>query len=172
MQSKQRDLLLRWIGWSAVNPPNGNCLVGTRCRGWGWHGAWRRRRSSSGVMKPRPLWSLNHVTIAIAILSPPAVVRGRALATVRAKLTQDLGESVSLGPNSDGMRSLSTRRYQEYDVPSPIQLRQQERREEKLRNIRELVAEGKLVIRQMTPDERKRFPPLESASRRAASKRS
>jgi hypothetical protein len=55
-------------------------------------------------------------------------------------------------------------------VPSPTQLRQQEKREEKLRDIREQVAEGTLVIRQMTPAERERFPPRGSASR-AASKR-
>jgi hypothetical protein len=92
---------------------------------------------------------------------------------MRAKLTEDLGETVSLGPNSGGTRPLFTRRCrQEHDVPSPMQLRQQERREEKLRNIRELVAEGKLVIRQMTPAERRRFPPRERISRRSASKRS
>jgi hypothetical protein len=56
-------------------------------------------------------------------------------------------------------------------VPSPIQLRQQEKREEKLRNIREQVVEGKLVIRQMTPEERKRFPPRDPDTRRAAAKR-
>lgn len=56
-------------------------------------------------------------------------------------------------------------------MPSPMQLRQQEKREEKLRDIREQVAEGKLVIRQMTPAERKRFPPRNPTSRRAGSKR-
>ena len=56
-------------------------------------------------------------------------------------------------------------------MPSPMQLRQQEKREEKLRNIREQVAEGKLVIRQMTPDERRKFPPREPNPRRAAAKR-
>lgn len=56
-------------------------------------------------------------------------------------------------------------------MPSPMQLRQQEKREEKLRDIREQVAEGKLVIRQMTPAERKRFPPRDPIPRRAASKR-
>lgn len=55
--------------------------------------------------------------------------------------------------------------------PSPMQLRQQEKREEKLRDIREQVAEGKLVIRQMTPAERKRFPPRDPTPRRAVSKR-
>lgn len=56
-------------------------------------------------------------------------------------------------------------------MPSPMQLRQREKREEKLRNIHEQVAEGKLVIRQMTPAERKRFPPRDPTPRRAASKR-
>jgi hypothetical protein len=56
-------------------------------------------------------------------------------------------------------------------VPSPMQLRQQEKREEKLRDIDEQVAEGKLVIRQMTPAERKRFPPREAPPHRAGSKR-
>lgn len=56
-------------------------------------------------------------------------------------------------------------------MPSPMQLRQQEKREEKLRDIREQVAEGKLVIRQMTPAERKRFPPRDPIPRRAVSKR-
>jgi hypothetical protein len=55
-------------------------------------------------------------------------------------------------------------------VPSPIQIRQQEKREEKLREIREQVADGKLVIRQMTADERRRFPPRDP-SPRAARKR-
>jgi hypothetical protein len=56
-------------------------------------------------------------------------------------------------------------------VPSPVQLRQQEKREEKLRSIREQVEEGKLVIRQMTPAERKRFPPRDPTRGRAGSKR-
>jgi len=52
-----------------------------------------------------------------------------------------------------------------------MQLRQQEKREEKLRNVREQVAEGTLVIRQMTAAERKRYPPRASTPRPAASKR-
>ncbi|MGO9488800.1 MAG: hypothetical protein ACLQBB_07210 [Solirubrobacteraceae bacterium] len=44
-------------------------------------------------------------------------------------------------------------------MPGPQQLRQQEKHEEKLKNIQEQVSQGKLVIRQMTPDERKRYPP-------------
>ncbi len=51
-------------------------------------------------------------------------------------------------------------------MPSPIQLRQQEKREAKLRDIREQVVEGKLVIRQMTPEERRRFPPRDPGTRR------
>ena len=56
-------------------------------------------------------------------------------------------------------------------MQSPMQLRQREKREEKLRDIREQVAEGKLVIRQMTAAERKRFPPPGEAPARAAPKR-
>ena len=56
-------------------------------------------------------------------------------------------------------------------MPGPIQLRQQEKREEKLRDIRAQVASGKLVIRQMTPDERRRFPPRDPRTPSAAGKR-
>jgi len=56
-------------------------------------------------------------------------------------------------------------------VPSSYQLRLQEQHEQKLRNIREQVASGKLVIRQMTPDERRRFPPRRRESPSARSKR-
>jgi len=51
-----------------------------------------------------------------------------------------------------------------------MQLRQQEEREKKLRHIREQVAQGTLVIRQMTPAERKQFPPRDPAPRHAISK--
>lgn len=44
-------------------------------------------------------------------------------------------------------------------MPGPQQVRQQERREQKLRDIDDQVAEGKLVIRQMTPEERARYVP-------------
>lgn len=37
--------------------------------------------------------------------------------------------------------------------------RAEERRREKLAQIRDEVAKGKLTIRQMTPEERKKFPP-------------
>jgi hypothetical protein len=56
-------------------------------------------------------------------------------------------------------------------VPSPHQVRQQEQHEQKLRDIREQVASGKLVIRQMTPEERRRFPPPGPAAAGARSKR-
>jgi hypothetical protein len=56
-------------------------------------------------------------------------------------------------------------------VPSPTQLRQQEKREEKLRDIRAQISQGTLVIRQMTPDERRRFPPRDRATRSAGAKR-
>ncbi len=47
-------------------------------------------------------------------------------------------------------------------MASSYQLRQQEQHEKKIREIREQVASGKLVIRKMTPAERRRFPPPES----------
>ncbi|MHB1469336.1 MAG: hypothetical protein ACYCU0_09880 [Solirubrobacteraceae bacterium] len=56
-------------------------------------------------------------------------------------------------------------------MPTPYQLRQQEQHEQKLRDIREQVASGKLVIRQMTPEERKRFPPPERGPLRAERRR-
>lgn len=56
-------------------------------------------------------------------------------------------------------------------MPSPQQLRQQEQHDKKLRDIREQVAEGKLVIRQMTPDERRRYPPRDASETRPRSKR-
>ncbi len=51
-------------------------------------------------------------------------------------------------------------------MPGPQQLRQQERHERKLEEIREQVAQGKLVIRQMTAAERKRYPPQTRAGTR------
>jgi hypothetical protein len=56
-------------------------------------------------------------------------------------------------------------------VPSPQQIRQQEKHEEKLKDMREQVAQGKLVIRQMTPDERERYPVRETSRSRSGSKR-
>jgi hypothetical protein len=44
-------------------------------------------------------------------------------------------------------------------MPGAQQHRQQERHEQKLKDIREQVAQGKLVIRKMTAAERKRYPP-------------
>jgi hypothetical protein len=55
-------------------------------------------------------------------------------------------------------------------VPGPQQLRQQEKREEKLKDIHEQVAQGKLVIRKMTADERRRYPPREASRSRTGSK--
>jgi hypothetical protein len=52
-------------------------------------------------------------------------------------------------------------------VPSSYHLRQQEQHEQKLKDIRKQVASGKLVIRQMTPEERRRFPPPHPAPARA-----
>jgi len=56
-------------------------------------------------------------------------------------------------------------------VPSSYQLRQQEQHEKKLKDIREQVATGKLVIRKMTPEERRQFPPRDSAPRSPRAKR-
>ena len=56
-------------------------------------------------------------------------------------------------------------------MPTPHQQRQQEQHEQKLKDIRDQVADGKLVIRQMTPQERKRFPPRERAASGARGKR-
>jgi hypothetical protein len=52
-------------------------------------------------------------------------------------------------------------------VPGPQQLRQQEKHEEKLAEIRKQVAQGKLVIRQMTPEERRRYPRRDPSPRSA-----
>jgi hypothetical protein len=56
-------------------------------------------------------------------------------------------------------------------MPSSYQLRQQEQHEQKLKNIREQVAAGKLVIRKMTKEERRRFPPRDPGAPGARSKR-
>jgi hypothetical protein len=56
-------------------------------------------------------------------------------------------------------------------LPTPYQLRQQEQHEQKLKDIREQVENGKLVIRQMTAEERKRFPPRDPAAPSARAKR-
>jgi hypothetical protein len=55
-------------------------------------------------------------------------------------------------------------------LPGPQQLRQQERREKKLKDIREQVAQGKLVIRRMTAEERRRYPPPQAGVRRRVNK--
>ena len=43
--------------------------------------------------------------------------------------------------------------------PSETQKRQEKRRKEKLKAVQEQVEEGSLVIRKMTPEERKKYPP-------------
>ncbi len=47
-------------------------------------------------------------------------------------------------------------------MPGPHQLRQQERHDEKLKEIRQQVAKGTLVIRKMTSEERAKYPPREA----------
>ncbi len=55
---------------------------------------------------------------------------------------------------------------------SPQQQRQQRKREEKLEDIRAQVADGSLVIRQMTKEERKRYPiPDPRPAKRTAKRR-
>ncbi len=54
---------------------------------------------------------------------------------------------------------------------TPNELRQQKEREQKLEDMREQIAQGKLVIRQMSREERKRYPPREPAEPRSVSKR-
>jgi hypothetical protein len=66
---------------------------------------------------------------------------------------------------------VSIRTYEETNVPTPYQLRQQEQHQKKLRDMREQVANGSLVIRQMTREERKRFPPRHADEPRPRSKR-
>jgi protein subunit release factor B len=56
-------------------------------------------------------------------------------------------------------------------LPGPQQLRQQEKREQKLKEIREQVAQGKLVIRRMTAEERTRYPRREVGAARRGSRR-
>ena len=56
-------------------------------------------------------------------------------------------------------------------MPGPQQLRQQQKREQKLKDIREQVAEGKLVIRRMTAEERRRYPRRQGGTTRRANKR-
>jgi hypothetical protein len=48
--------------------------------------------------------------------------------------------------------------------------RAEERREEKLASVREQVASGSLVIRQMTDKERRRYPPRPAAPKRLGSR--
>jgi hypothetical protein len=45
--------------------------------------------------------------------------------------------------------------------PMTVQQRAQQKRQEKLDNIRQQVETGALVIRKMTPEERRRNPPRE-----------
>ena len=56
-------------------------------------------------------------------------------------------------------------------MASSYQLRQQEQHQKKLKEIREQVAAGKLVIRQMTPEERRRFPTREAGTPGGRAKR-
>jgi len=74
-------------------------------------------------------------------------------------------------PTSAGARAALNAKCQEKNVPTTYHLRQQEKHQEKLRDMRDQVAAGKLVIRQMTPEERKRFPRRDVDETSARSKR-
>ncbi len=56
-------------------------------------------------------------------------------------------------------------------MPGAQQERHQQKREQKLKDIRDQVAQGKLVIRRMTAEERKRFPRREADAMRRGNKR-
>jgi hypothetical protein len=56
-------------------------------------------------------------------------------------------------------------------VAGNYQRSQQEKHQKKLDDIRDQVATGKLVIRQMTAAERKRYPPVDDAKARQRDKR-
>lgn len=56
-------------------------------------------------------------------------------------------------------------------MPGPQQQRQQEKREQKLKDIRDQVEQGTLVIRAMTAEERARFPQREADANRRGNKR-
>ena len=73
-------------------------------------------------------------------------------------------------PEPDDPNLQRRERVRRQHLPGPQQLRQQERREQKLKDIREQVAEGKLVIRRMTADERKRYPRRKVGATRRRSK--
>ena len=51
-------------------------------------------------------------------------------------------------------------------MQGPQQVRRQERHEQKLKEIQEQVAQGRLVIRKMTAKERALYPPREAAPSR------
>jgi hypothetical protein len=51
-------------------------------------------------------------------------------------------------------------------MQGPQQVRRQERHEQKLKEIRDQVAQGRLVIRKMTAEERALYPPRDAAPSR------
>ena len=58
-----------------------------------------------------------------------------------------------------------------HHMPGFQQLREREKREKKLKDIRKQVAQGTLVIRKMTGEERRRYPRPDAAATRRGSKR-
>ena len=58
-----------------------------------------------------------------------------------------------------------------HHMPGFHLLREREKREKKLNDIRKQVAQGTLVIRKMTAEERRRYPRPDAAATRRGSKR-
>jgi hypothetical protein len=82
-----------------------------------------------------------------------------------------IGPNLAAPPSARADIALKRASYWEQHMPGPIQLRQQEKHEQKLRDIRAQVAAGKLVIRRMTAEERRRFPPRDPDPQGARAKR-
>jgi len=92
------------------------------------------------------------------------------MGVIRAKLI--FSREIHRGcPRSRDLPGVELGDRQEANLPGVQQQRQQEKREQKLKDIREQVAEGKLVIRAMTAEERARFPRREATPTRRGGKR-
>jgi hypothetical protein len=71
----------------------------------------------------------------------------------------------SSGKKSGSVKAARTIRKGAGSRPSPTMRRQQKERRERLKLIREQVADGTLTIRQMTPKERRENPPRNAEKR-------
>lgn len=86
-------------------------------------------------------------------------------------MTSRSGLPEAPGNGAPMVAGAAQRDRQEANLPGPQQQRQQEKREQKLKDIRDQVAQGKLVIREMTAEERARFPQREANATRRRDKR-